>query len=317
MERGEEMSRYLIVAHQTAADPELIDKLREIAGRDAAAEFVLLVPATPARHLLTWVESEGTGNDAVIARDRAVDALRVMRGAGLAMIDGFVGASDPLRAIEEEHRNSKTPYAVTIISTLPAGISSWLKRDLPNQVRHRLGVEVIHVVVRQKPVRKPAPPSAVAVNSDPAPDMDDVQPLDLRGLAASIGRELYCQDGAVGQVKEVLYDYVTREPVWIGVASRPLPFRTLLVPARSARVLEGRLIVPLKKDLVHSQPPVDVGEGIPSITDEAHIYQHFGLTVSEMHDLRVLRNQQDLPDSTRYYQNILESERAEARGPSQ
>ena len=45
------MSRYLIVAHDTATNPELIEQVKAIATDDPAAQFVLLVPATPVRHL--------------------------------------------------------------------------------------------------------------------------------------------------------------------------------------------------------------------------------------------------------------------------
>jgi hypothetical protein len=143
------MALYLVVAHQTAASPELLDALHDVAVRDTEAGFVLLVPATPVTHLLTWTEGESLD----VARATATDAGRVLRAAGLALVDTVIGVPDPLQAIEAEHgfRN----YQATVISTLPTGISRWLKRDLPTRVRSKLGLEVIHVVSSQ-PAHKQA-----------------------------------------------------------------------------------------------------------------------------------------------------------------
>ena len=47
------MSKYLVVAHETATNLALLDKLREIAAKDRTAMFTLIVPATPIEHLLT------------------------------------------------------------------------------------------------------------------------------------------------------------------------------------------------------------------------------------------------------------------------
>ena len=47
------MGLYLVVAHQTAASPELLEAVRKVMARELEAEFVLLVPATPVTHLLT------------------------------------------------------------------------------------------------------------------------------------------------------------------------------------------------------------------------------------------------------------------------
>ena len=46
------MARYLVVAHQTVTSPELVKQVRVLREQDKDAEFVLLVPATPVRHLL-------------------------------------------------------------------------------------------------------------------------------------------------------------------------------------------------------------------------------------------------------------------------
>lgn len=46
------MARYLVIAHETVTNPVLSERLQEIQEQDPGAEFTLLVPATPVRHLL-------------------------------------------------------------------------------------------------------------------------------------------------------------------------------------------------------------------------------------------------------------------------
>jgi hypothetical protein len=78
-----------------------------------------------------------------VARATAIDGGRAIRNAGLKLDDTLVGDPDPLRAIEDECKSRS--YAKAIISTLPLGVSRWLKRDLPNRVRTKLELEVVHV----------------------------------------------------------------------------------------------------------------------------------------------------------------------------
>ena len=145
------MARYLVVAHQTAASFELLSAIQDLASQEKDAEFVLLVPATPVKHLLTWTEGEAEA----VARATATEAARALRDAGLNLIESVVGPPDPLRAIQQEHQSRRSPYSATIISTLPLGISRWLRRDLPNRVRAKLGVDVVHVVTND-PAKRPA-----------------------------------------------------------------------------------------------------------------------------------------------------------------
>ena len=46
------MARYLVVAHETVTSPLLLNAVRGVREKNADAEFVLLVPATPVRNLL-------------------------------------------------------------------------------------------------------------------------------------------------------------------------------------------------------------------------------------------------------------------------
>ena len=299
------MACYLVVAHQTAASKELINRLKAVAEVDKQAEIVLLVPATATNHLLTWVE----GDQEQIARQRANAAAAEIQRAGLSIRDIVIGHSDPLSSIKTELARAQGPYAAVIISTLPAGISRWLGRDLPGQVR-RLGVDVIHVVATAPPIaRKEDPP----VPGFPSGLTANGQPLTLPQIAVWLGRPLYCRDGALGDLHQVLYEYVGGAPVWLGIASKPLPFRTLLAPANLARPIDGRLAVDLTKQRILDQPHVDIGEGFASLTEEEHVYRYFGLPFEELRDIRVLRPGQPLPGSQSNWQNIVQPESAPAR----
>jgi hypothetical protein len=136
------MPRYLVVAHQTAQSIELLTRLRELARTDERAEFVLVVPATPLRHLLVWEE----GETLELARRRAQEACTYLTAAGLRMADCEVGDRDPLLALADAVADHPDCAAV-VISTLPPGVSRWLRLDLIHRARrllprHRL----IHVV---------------------------------------------------------------------------------------------------------------------------------------------------------------------------
>ena len=140
------MSGYLVVAYQTAASEELVAALAAIAQRDLESEFTLLVPATRINHLMTWTEGESEE----VARSTAVVASRVLREAGLNIESTVVGHADPMKAIEETAQMRDGMFEAVVISTLPLGLSRWLKRDLPSRVQSRLGIRVEHVVARPK-----------------------------------------------------------------------------------------------------------------------------------------------------------------------
>jgi hypothetical protein len=150
------MASYLVVAHQTATSPELIERARGIAAGDRDARFALLVPATHATHLLhasgsdarfTW-DDERT--DAV-ARARADEASERFRRAGLTVERTAVGDASPLLAIEDELRLRPDRYHTILLSTLPAEWSRWLLSGIGSEVE-RFGLPVVHIG------SEPAPP---------------------------------------------------------------------------------------------------------------------------------------------------------------
>ena len=136
------MARYLVVAHQTVTSSELLKQVRVLREQEQDAEFVLLVPATPVRHLLR----PGDEHDAeAAARKRAERGRALFAKRGLPLDDAKVGAPDPAVAIEREVE-ANPGYTGFVISTLPAEKSRWLRLDLPRTVRAKYGLPVHHVV---------------------------------------------------------------------------------------------------------------------------------------------------------------------------
>jgi hypothetical protein len=137
------MTRYLVVAHETVTNPELLKQVRAVKEQDGEAEFVLLVPATPVRHLLFRRGDEG---DAEVAARKLADRARTLFAKkGVPLSDVRVGAPDPIEAIDGELALGQG-YDGFIISTLPEEKSRWLRMDLPRTVRAKYGLPVHHVV---------------------------------------------------------------------------------------------------------------------------------------------------------------------------
>jgi hypothetical protein len=139
------MARYLLVAHQTAESEELRAQVLALMKEDPAAEFVLLVPATPIG-LLSTVGGEGrTALEA--ARWRAGRARSLLEESGASVAAVRIGPYDPLEAVVGELRSGL--YSTVVISTLPPGLSRWLRQDLPRKVARGFPqVRMIHLVAQ-------------------------------------------------------------------------------------------------------------------------------------------------------------------------
>jgi len=84
----------------------------------------------------------------VTVRDRpppGVTARAWLQDADVRMADAKVGNEDP--CMRSDELQSGQPYAGIVISTLPQGVSEWLRRDLVSPIRRRFpSVRVEHVV---------------------------------------------------------------------------------------------------------------------------------------------------------------------------
>jgi hypothetical protein len=143
------MPNYMLVANQTIQSVELRDAALELQARDPAAEMTLIVPATRVVRGLIWDEDETRA----AARSRVEEGLALLKAARINVVEGRVGDEDPVLAVEDELRRRR--YAGIVISTLPPGVSRWLKLDVVSRIQRRLPPErlVVHVVSNPETAR--------------------------------------------------------------------------------------------------------------------------------------------------------------------
>jgi hypothetical protein len=133
-----EPAHVLVVAHQTAATQGLLDAVRERAQRGPAV-FHLVVPRL-AHGMHKVVDPQDSGDDEA---QRALDqALPKLSEAAGERVTGSIGDSEPLMAIQDAINLGR--YDEIIVSTLPLGVSRWLKLDLISKTK-ALGLPVTHV----------------------------------------------------------------------------------------------------------------------------------------------------------------------------
>ena len=131
-------ARVLVVAHKTAATQALADAVRDRAQK-GDARFTLLVPK--AVHGITRVaDPEDAPDDE--ARDVMALALPLLEEAAGSKVEGLVGVSSPLDAIQDAVNIHG--FDEIIISTLPSRFSKWLHLDLPSKL-NGLGLPVTTV----------------------------------------------------------------------------------------------------------------------------------------------------------------------------
>ena len=136
----------LVVAHQTAATSGLLEAVHARA-TEGPATFHLVVPRQP-HGMHKVVDPQDAGRDeAQEVLDRALPKLSEAAGSE---VTGSLGDSEPLMAIQDAVNLGS--YDEIIVSTLPLGISRWLKLDLVSKTR-ALGLPVTHV---QAPSKTPA-----------------------------------------------------------------------------------------------------------------------------------------------------------------
>jgi hypothetical protein len=152
--------RYLIVGNQTLASDRLAEKVQDVLAA-GPAEIHIVVPATPTHEHLTW--TEGAAHE--VAERNLEAAIALFSDVG-AEVNGEIGDARPMEAIRTALHGE--PFDEIILSTLPLGLSRWVKQDLPHRVRREFGLPVSHVVGEPAPPTSSTPPHA-GIPGNPGP----------------------------------------------------------------------------------------------------------------------------------------------------
>ena len=134
------MSRALVIANETIGGRELIDKAKELKAADPDLSIVVCVPRTNPRHG-NIIYDEAVFQAAQVRVDLARGFLREL---GIEAV-GEVGDPDPYTAAMDAVREWHPDRVV--VSTKPATVSGWLRRDLIERITEASGLPVDHVVV--------------------------------------------------------------------------------------------------------------------------------------------------------------------------
>src|SRR5919199_1483870 len=135
-------ARILVLANETIGGEKLLAAIRERA-REGDVHFHVVVPTVRPRHG-NVIYDEAVRDSAQIRVDLA---LAFAHAEGISAT-GEVGDQDPFNAAMDAIREH--PVDELIVSTLPAGQSAWLKRDLIARLEEATGKPVHHVVVNLK-----------------------------------------------------------------------------------------------------------------------------------------------------------------------
>lgn len=136
------VQRYLIVANQTLGGVALDRVIQQRIGAGPCTFHIVIPMIAPELETVAWGAAEigfvipMPDADAVDqARRRSehrLDAIITRIEALGGTATGEVGDTDPLEAVRSAL--SRSEFDEIIVSTLPAGISRWLRMDLPSRI---------------------------------------------------------------------------------------------------------------------------------------------------------------------------------------
>ena len=138
-------TRYLVVANQTLGGAALTARLRQCLAKGPCT-FHVLVPANVDQE--GWIHDDDS--DLALAQQRLETALEHFGALG-ADVSGEVGDVSAVDAINDVLR--RQDFDEIILSTLPPGVSRWLRLDLPSRVERSVSIPVTHVVAEDMQAR--------------------------------------------------------------------------------------------------------------------------------------------------------------------
>jgi flavin-binding protein dodecin len=179
------MAHYIVVANRTLGGEALTAQLGGIISTDPDASFGVVVPVI--RTAMASFEVGGAmGGIAVLdaeaytyaqsaAQERLDELLSWFRAVRVPA-SGDVVTGDPVPVVEA--LVAERPCAGLIVSTLPSTLSRWVRMDLPQRLRRRVGIPVTVIAAGDD---EPIPPAGES-HTDPHPydrTHEDDQPNDV------------------------------------------------------------------------------------------------------------------------------------------
>ncbi len=82
----------------------------------------------------------------MVAENRTKAAKALFESKGLKVLRTAVGDSSPVLAIGDELRKYPNQYDVIVLSTLPPGMSRWLRLDAHSRAEAEFNLPMLHVV---------------------------------------------------------------------------------------------------------------------------------------------------------------------------
>src|SRR5215210_90628 len=126
----------LVLANQTAAGRELVERLEQLA-EEGPRRFIVVVP-----------QDSGDGTAVRAARERLGQLLGSLGDDGIVAA-GMIGDPDPYTAA----RNALDYFHISeiVISTLPSNRSQWVEKGLIDKLERESGKPVVHVESSAEP----------------------------------------------------------------------------------------------------------------------------------------------------------------------
>lgn len=148
-----QVRRYLILANQTLPSPGLHELVNEKAAT-GQSEFHVLVPEAQKYNVYpdptTPLDShvvEVADHERLLSLQEAEERLDAFRTTFANLgpaLTGEVGIGDPVSATRRVM--DRSTFDEIIVSTLPSGISRWLRLDLPTRLERAFHLPVTHLV---------------------------------------------------------------------------------------------------------------------------------------------------------------------------
>lgn len=151
------MARCLIVANQTLGGAALAEEIQARI-EQGQRHFYIVVPMVPPQYeTVAWYPDDAGFAVAAAANERASEAIEEARRRSAERLDqmiaklraaggdaeGEVGDTYPLEAVRQVLEREQV--SEVIVSTLPVGLSRWLKMDLPNRISRMVDCPVTTV----------------------------------------------------------------------------------------------------------------------------------------------------------------------------